>query len=119
MQQITIDKYTICSTTYYIYTISLFFQNKMYIAFVSRVLEMVGYSISLIVLTFALITFCYFRYNQILFAEPKGIRLQLHLHYSKRNLHHFCKLQSNLYKTFAAGCNDEILSNPYMLPTKN
>ncbi len=41
---------------------SFFFQIKIFVAQMSRVLEMVGYSMSFIVLVFALATFCYFRY---------------------------------------------------------
>ncbi len=36
-------------------------QIKLYVAQISRILEMVGYAMSLVVLVFALATFCYFR----------------------------------------------------------
>eukprot|EP00093_Oithona_nana_P002557 02557.XXX_54492_50198_1 [CDS] Oithona nana genome sequencing. len=48
---------------------------KLYIAHVSRILEVIGYSISLIVLIFALATFCYFRKLR----KPRVTRIHMNL----------------------------------------
>jgi len=50
-------------------------QLKLYIAQVSRILEVIGYSISLIVLIFALATFCYFRKLR----KPRVTRIHMNL----------------------------------------
>merc|ERR1711962_1708261 len=48
---------------------------KFYVAEVSRVLEMVGYAMSLLVLIFALATFCYFRKLR----KPRVTRIHMNL----------------------------------------